>query len=94
MQAAMKPDHPYRHFEGTRVWKALDKGLADLVENGDLDEQTDRAYIVGYLTKLVVESNLSAGRLKEVRKKILKSVNASEELVSALGELEVTPGRN
>jgi hypothetical protein len=38
-------------WEGTALWKAIDKGIADLVGNGDIIEKADRKYIVGYLCK-------------------------------------------
>jgi hypothetical protein len=47
------PSHPYREYEGTPLWRALNKGIADLVENQDLEERTRREYIVGYLCKLL-----------------------------------------
>jgi hypothetical protein len=46
--------HPYKGFEGTRLWKAVNKGIGDLVENQDLNEKTQREYIVGYLCKILV----------------------------------------
>jgi hypothetical protein len=46
--------HPYRELEGTKLWKAVNKGIGDLVENQDLDEKTQREYIVGYLCKVLV----------------------------------------
>ena len=55
----MKPKHPYHRFESTELWAVLDRGIADLVDNGDLTESTPREYIVGYLTKLVREHNAS-----------------------------------
>ena len=47
------PSHPYCEYEGTPLWRALDKGIADLVENQDLEERTRREYFVGYLCKLL-----------------------------------------
>ena len=41
--------HPYKRYEATSTWKLLDKAIGDLVENGDLEETTNRLYIVGYL---------------------------------------------
>jgi hypothetical protein len=52
-QSKNQPEHPYREFEGTALWKALDKGIADLVENQDLKEIAKREYIVGYLCKVL-----------------------------------------
>jgi len=49
----MSRPHPYKELETTPTWRAIDRGIAELVENGDLIESTGREYIVGYLTKLV-----------------------------------------
>ena len=48
-------EHPYKKFENTPLWGVINKGVVDLVENGDLEEMTKREYIVGYLCKLVSE---------------------------------------
>jgi hypothetical protein len=47
------PPHPYKEFEKTGLWKALNKGIRDLVENQDLKETARREYIVGYLCKIL-----------------------------------------
>lgn len=41
--------HPYKHLEGTELWKALNRGIDDLIENKHLEETTPREYIVGHL---------------------------------------------
>lgn len=48
--------HPYKQFEGTPLWETVNKGIDDLVENNDIEETTRREYIVGYLCKLISES--------------------------------------
>jgi hypothetical protein len=48
--------HPYGQFEGTPLWEVINKGIDDLVENNDLEETTQREYIVGYLCMLINES--------------------------------------
>ncbi len=45
--------HPYEKFEGTPLWDILNKGMNDLVVNGDIEEMTQREYIIGYLCKLL-----------------------------------------
>ena len=45
--------HPYKEFEKTGLWKALNKGIRDLVENQDLQETARREYVVGYLCKVL-----------------------------------------
>jgi hypothetical protein len=49
--------HPYKQFEGTPLWEVILKGIDDLVGNNDLEEKTARENIVGYLCKLLSESN-------------------------------------
>jgi hypothetical protein len=49
------PPHPYKEFEKTGLWKALNKGIQDLVGNQDLKEIERREYIVGYLCKVLTQ---------------------------------------
>jgi len=50
--------HPYGELDGTPVWNALDRGISDLVANQDIEELTDRRYIVGYLAECLSEAGL------------------------------------
>ncbi|MCW8899654.1 MAG: hypothetical protein OQK95_03175 [Gammaproteobacteria bacterium] len=52
----MSDEHPYKAFETNENWKIVEKAIADLVDNQDLKEMTDRKYIVGYICKLLSES--------------------------------------
>jgi hypothetical protein len=52
-QRKSDPPHPYKEFEKTGLWKALNKGIRDLVENQDLKETERREFIVGYLCKVL-----------------------------------------
>ena len=45
--------HPYTRFESDPLWPILERAIADLTTNGDLQETTDRAYIVGYLCRAI-----------------------------------------
>ena len=54
-----KSTNPYKAFEKTDAWRVLDRGIKDLVKNGDVEEHTARQYIVGYLTKLLSEAGIS-----------------------------------
>lgn len=45
--------HPYTDYEGTPMWKWVNKGIGDLVKNQDVIEQEDRNYIVGYICKVI-----------------------------------------
>jgi hypothetical protein len=39
--------HPYMRFEGSVLWRTVEKEIMALVKNGDLKELTPREYIVG-----------------------------------------------
>jgi hypothetical protein len=41
--------HRYESYEGTPLWQAIERAIADLVRNDDIAERTARRYIVGYL---------------------------------------------
>src|SRR6266545_3879574 len=41
-QKSMSKNHPYKQFEKEQVWRVLDRGIRDLVKNGDLEEKTAR----------------------------------------------------
>jgi hypothetical protein len=45
--------HPYLAWEGTPLWRAVDRSVADLVANQDLIEKELREYIVGYICKTI-----------------------------------------
>jgi hypothetical protein len=45
--------HPYLAWESTPLWRAIEKAVADLVENQDLVENEYREYIVGYICKII-----------------------------------------
>ena len=46
----------YEIYVGTPLWDVINKGINDLVENKDIEETTYRENIVGYLCKLITES--------------------------------------
>jgi hypothetical protein len=61
MVCPAKPDnismsHPYTRFESDPLWPLLEQAIADLAANRDLQETTDRAYIVGYLCQVLRET--------------------------------------
>jgi hypothetical protein len=49
----MSPRQVYKEFENTDLWRSVDAAVQALVDNGDLVEQTERGYIVGYICKAV-----------------------------------------
>lgn len=52
-----KINHPYQQYIDSSLWKTVDKAIDDLVKNKDIEETTDRSYIVGYLCKQLSESS-------------------------------------
>jgi len=51
--SSAKHIHLYIAFEGTPLWRRVDKAISALVKNGDLQETMSREYIVGYICKIV-----------------------------------------
>jgi len=58
-------DHPYKDFEGTPLWSAVENAVKELVENGDVVAQTPRRYIVGCIAKRIAESRTGNGTLNQ-----------------------------
>jgi len=48
-----RKQHPYNKFEGSVLWRAIEKQIAALVKNGDLKELTAREYIVGSICQAI-----------------------------------------
>ena len=49
----MKKNLPYSQFAETKLWKVVDKAIADLEKNQDLELRTNRKYVIGYLCEKV-----------------------------------------
>jgi hypothetical protein len=49
--------HLYTQFENTPLWNLISKIIDDLVENDDIEEKTQREYIVGYIITKLIESS-------------------------------------
>jgi hypothetical protein len=54
----MKSKFPYEEFKTTPIWEVFDKAIQDLASNSDIEEKTDRSYIVGYLCKTLIASGI------------------------------------
>ena len=50
--------HPYQEYEGTPLWSTLDKEIAALEKNGDLELTTARQYVIGWLCKSLNKAGL------------------------------------
>ena len=46
-----RPEHPYIAFEGTPLWRAVDRAISDLEGNQDLKLTALREDVVGYICK-------------------------------------------
>lgn len=51
--------HPYAQFQGSMLWRAIEKQIASLVKNGDMRELTARKYIVGSICQAVAGGHKS-----------------------------------
>ena len=40
------------------LWQAIDKVVEDLVNNTDIEEKTERDYIVGYICKSLFDADI------------------------------------
>ena len=49
---------PYEEYKNNLLWNVIDKSIADLVENKDIVETTYREYIVGYIVKNIIKSDV------------------------------------
>jgi hypothetical protein len=56
MSKARYHKHPYAAYEGSPLWKVVNKAIAELVKNGDLSETTAHPYVVGYICKKISEA--------------------------------------
>ncbi len=56
MSQLRKP-HPYAKFEGSVLWRTVEKAVAALAKNEDIQELTAREYIVGFICKTVVDGH-------------------------------------
>jgi hypothetical protein len=77
--------HPYQQYEKLPIWKALDNAVSELVRNGDLEEQTAREYIIGYLAKTLTEEGFQQVAELHSGHKVLRVVEVREPRIKAAG---------
>jgi hypothetical protein len=53
--------HPYRKFEGTRMWVAVEAALNQLAQNKDVTLHTTREHVVGFLCEQLERQAKSGG---------------------------------
>lgn len=47
--------HPYKRYEGTALWSAIEDALNALVASGDVEVTAHAPYVVGYLCDQVAK---------------------------------------
>ncbi len=62
-----RPEHPYVNFEGTSLWRAVDRAIADLEQNQDIKPTELREYVVGYICKQLKRRGLVQQSAIEVK---------------------------
>lgn len=50
---------PYKEYENSELWKVVHRAIGELVENSDIQETTDRTYVVGYICKALCDSEIN-----------------------------------
>jgi hypothetical protein len=57
--ARLRKTHPYKNFEGSVIWRAVEKAILALARNGDIKELTAREYIVGSICSAIASGRHS-----------------------------------
>jgi hypothetical protein len=73
-----RQDHPYRELEDSALWKVIERAVRDLTKNGDLKEATARAYIVGYISKLVRDAGFQQVSQLKTGPKVIHVVEVAQ----------------
>lgn len=50
--------HPYIKYENSLEWKVIHRGINELIKNKDLELQTEKKYIIGYLCMKLEKAKL------------------------------------
>lgn len=50
-----KTAHPYEKLEKTPIWALVDRAIAALIKNKDIELTTRREYVVGYICKTLAD---------------------------------------
>jgi hypothetical protein len=79
-----RSNHPYAALENHPAWKVLDRAIKKLVANGDLDEQTTREHIVGYiLNELTHAAVLDPQIIRPIPKRVKIKRTAAKRTIAA-----------
>ena len=77
--------HPYQQYEKFPIWDALDRAIDELIKNGDVEEQTARQYIVGFLAKSLTDEGFQQVAKLHSGRKILHVVEVRDGHIKAAG---------
>lgn len=47
--------YPYVKYQSSKLWAVINKAIEELVNNKDIEEKTQRKYIIGYLCEKIEE---------------------------------------
>lgn len=49
---------PYQEYRQTPIWPEIEKSIKELINNDDLELKTQIDYVIGYITKNLVDKGL------------------------------------
>ena len=49
----------FQPYEGSKVWKAVGKGLRDLEKDGLINMKVERRFVIGYLSKVLIKKHVA-----------------------------------
>ncbi len=52
---------PYEEYRNTEAWQRIEQAIQDLADNKDIKLTSPIEYVVGYITKQVIEQNNTIG---------------------------------
>ena len=53
--------HPYIKYEQDKIWTVVNDLINDLINNNDIELQTPIEYVVGYICKGLLDSQVISG---------------------------------
>ena len=56
--------HPYIKYEQDKIWTVVNDLINDLINNNDIELQTPIEYVVGYICKGLLDSQVIEGGVK------------------------------
>ena len=56
--------HPYIKYEQDKIWTVVNDLINDLINNNDIELQTPIEYVVGYICKGLLDSQVIKGGVK------------------------------